>query len=190
MFSSDSAPPTALAHGSFRTLAAPMDALDSAIRTSLEAFTAAVFAQRWRGMEHEATSWFALGFLQKHCRAGAALYDPAQIVVDGSVPSPTGPGTKGHTRNLVIWPAPGGTAFDEQWEATREPLVIMEWKVYREASRAAAVSQFDVRWLCEFSATRPAFVGYSVALDLSGDQFQLNAARCTGGEAELDWLDL
>jgi hypothetical protein len=154
-----------------------MDALDDLIRDSLLEFGAFVERTQWRGREREAVSLFAFGFLSRKCEPGGPLFDPTQIGLDVAVPQLPGPDRELHVcKDLVIWPHPAGTCWDETGAATRKPLAILEWK-----ARTDRMSNYDEAWLIGFSASSPEFRGLR-SLDRSkgtGDQADC-VARETG----------
>src|SRR6266550_3801870 len=92
----------------------PMDQLDQFVRKSLEAFIGRVFATNWRGREREAISLYAFGFLQQFCGSDPVLRDPTQIGIEATV-SGIATNRKGRVnKDLVVWPAPGMTCWNEQ----------------------------------------------------------------------------
>lgn len=168
------------------------DALDSVIRSTLTAFTSAVLESGWRGREREAVSLYATGFLQPACTPGGVLRDPTQVAIEVTVPGVGALNPKGRVnKDLVLWPEPRMTAWDDEWQATREPLAILEWKVFRARMRGAPkVSAHDLEWLTAFSLARERFAGYSVTMDLAAREYRMRVARCCRGAVQLDWLSL
>lgn len=165
------------------------NALDKLVRSTITQFTAAIFDSGWHGREREAVSLYASGFLQPQCRAGALLTDPTQVAIEVAVPGVPGLNPKGRVnKDLVIWPAPRMTVWDQSWAVAHEPLAILEWKVYRLAGRPPRTSSHDVAWLTAFSRNRERFVGYAITIDLAGRGFRTRVSRCFGGHVESEWL--
>lgn len=169
----------------------PEGALDSLIRSTLTAFTDAIFASEWRGREREAVSLYAIGFLQPRCTAGGLLHDPTQVAIEVTVPGVPSLNPKGRVnKDLVVWPEPRMTVWNGAWQVVNEPLAILEWKVFRSNTRAPRVSEHDLEWLVAFSRDRARFVGYGVTVDLAERGFRTRVARCRRGAAQQDWLAL
>ena len=163
-----------------------MSAIDLPIKKSLEDFVKDIFAKSWWGKEREAVSLYAFGYLIKQCRAESVLYDPAQIGIEVRVPKPESFGAKKEVcKDIVIWPQPGMTCWDKQRKSVQEPLAVMEWKV-----NEPRVSDYDLEWLCAFSAARPSFTGYALCLNLNSPNFRLHCIRIQNSKKELDWLRL
>ena len=161
-------------------------ALDLIIRESLESLVSDVFAGVWYGREREVVSLYAFGHLQTLCRESSILHHPAQIALDGAVPQLPGPGRKRLVcKDVVIWPVPRMTCWNEDRQPVNYPIAIVQWKVNRPQ-----VSPGDVKWLCRFSAARERFVGYAVCLDLEQRRFRLSCTRVHNGAAWEDWLVL
>jgi len=176
--------------GSIRN-AMELTALDGLIRSTISEFTAAIFDSGWRGREREAVSLYAAGFLQPRCLPGALLRDPTQVAIEVAVPGVLSLNPKGRVnKDLVIWPEPRMTLWDKNWAAVNEPLAVLEWKVFRLATRPPRVSDHDVEWLTAFSGSRDRFVGYAVTIDLAGRSFRTRVARFSRGNIEAEWLVL
>ncbi|MCB9169972.1 MAG: hypothetical protein H6594_06420 [Flavobacteriales bacterium] len=84
-----------------------MEALEPILHRTLTAFGRSILDTPWYGLEREAVSWYAFGFLVKACRPGALLHDPGHLAIAGRMPA-----TRSHTKarvckDLVIWPRPG-----------------------------------------------------------------------------------
>lgn len=160
--------------------------IDDIVRESLVEFVEDVFSSSWWGKEREAVSLFSFGYLVKRCRKGSVLYDPAQIGIEVRVPKPDSFGLKREVcKDMVIWPAPGMTCWDENNKPTRQPLSVLEWKVH-----APGVSARDLEWLRAFSVRRPDFIGYALCLNLDGKDFRLRCARIQNEIQNTNWLEL
>lgn len=160
--------------------------LEDIIRTTLQTFTSHVRAVTWFGLEREMVSYYALGFLAKACEPGSALYDPGQIGVEVRVP-----GIPGHTKkprvckDLVIWEQPGMTCWNARHEPVVAPMVIMEWKDELKKDFA-----YDVEWLQHFSAGRPSFMGFTVAMRIERAAVRLRCTKVVRENVFWDWLVL
>jgi hypothetical protein len=163
-----------------------MSAIDVPIKESLENFVEDIFAKSWWGKEREAVSLYAFGYLIKQCHTASVLYDPAQIGIEVRVPKPETVGAKKEVcKDIVIWPQPGMTCWDEQRKSVLEPLAVMEWKV-----NELRVSDYDLEWLSAFSASRPGFTGYALCLNLNNPKFRLHCVRIQNNEKDPNWLRL
>ncbi len=168
-----------------------MPDLDLIIRSAAEEFVAAVFSSRWRGREREAISLFAFGHLLRRCAAGSILSHPTQIAIEACVPGVPQLNPKGRVnKDLVIWPSPSMSLWDESWHEVHVPLAVLEWKVFREATKPPSLSRYDLDWLQKFSAGRAEFIGYAVWLDLAQRIHRFTAARVQNGRVDERWLVL
>lgn len=170
--------------------------LDRIIRDSLVSFAKEALAGDWTGRrEREAVSLYAFGFLLKQVRPGGVLHDPTQIGIEIPVPQVSGIAeTNGGDRHLekpqvckdlVIWPRPAMTCWDEAGNPTVSPLAVLEWKFGTETT-----SRHDLEWLKAFSKSRPEFTGFAISANRPGASFLLRAVRVSKGEADFAWLTL
>ena len=159
-----------------------MPGLEASIRDSLLKFAAHLTKTRWCGREREAVSLFAFGFLQKH------FENPTRIAIEGAVAQLDGRGKKQVCKDLVIWPEPGMTLWDDCWRLKNDPSCIFEWKVASKQSHKPPCSNVDVEWLRAFSSTRPAFEGYAVGIDLLRRDFLISVTRVRANVVSADWL--
>ena len=166
--------------------------VDRAIAAGCHSFVEDVFSNRgWRGREHEAVSHFAFGFLQRECKAGTALSDPTQIVISGCVPGVPELNPKGRVnKDLVLWPTPGMSCWNAEWHVKNTPMAVMEWKIFRAATRPSRMSVYDLHWLQQFSHGRGDFVGYAVSLDLAARGWRLRVDRVADGRTDEKWINL
>lgn len=169
---------------------------DNIIRDSLVSFAKEALAGDWPGRrEREAVSLYAFGFLLKQVRPSGILHNPAQIGIEFPVPQVSGTaemnGRNRHRekpqvcKDLVIWPRPAMTCWDEAGNPTISPLAILEWKFGTETT-----SRNDLDWLTAFSKNRPEFTGFAISANRPGAAFLLRAVRVSQGEADFDWLTL
>ncbi len=153
-----------------------MDALDQIVSRSLKAFLHYIIRQKWFGRENEAVSLYAFGFLQHERGKGSPLTNPAQIAIEvGAADTPKGPKSQVR-KDLIIWQTPGVNRWYPM-QPRCEPLAIMEWKVRRPGMRGGFGADRDVAWLSRHCAQKPETVGYSVLLDLTGENASLQCIR-------------
>ena len=163
-----------------------LNEIDEIIGSLLSDLVADIFSIDWVGRERELVSLFALGYLSKRCKIGSFLHDPAQIGIEVAVPQLPGDGRKAQVcKDLVIWPAPGMTCWDQYRRPIHHPSVIIEWKTNR-----TRVSAKDVSWLQEYSKAKPDFLGYAVCVDSRERRFRLACDRIQCGRVQPTWLKL
>ena len=168
--------------------------LDSIIRESLVSFASVLSSAAWAGRrEREAVSLYAFGHLLKQVCPGSFLHDPAQIGIEIPVPQISEPvrsvGKNARRmkpqvcKDLVIWPQPAMTCWDQFGEPTIYPAAILEWKFGVDS-----IDNNDLKWLAEFSRSRPNFIGFAISANLPGKDFLIKVAKVSRGVADLDWL--
>jgi hypothetical protein len=161
--------------------------IDLIIRQSLKDLAEDVFASNWFGREREAVSLYAFDHLLQYCREDSVLSDPTQIAIEGAVPQIPEPNRKTLVcKDLVIWPRPGMTCWNEEREPVQYPVVMVKWQMNK-----TRVSSYDMGWLRKFSKEREDFVGYAVCLDLwpqARRRFGLSCTRVRLGQAHVEWL--
>lgn len=164
-----------------------MQGIDSIIRRSLTSFTESVFDSNWFGKEREAVSLYAFGHLLPLCRPDSVLYDPTQIGIEVRVPSPDGESYKNAEtmKDLIVWPEPEWTCWDENGQSTRVPLTLVEWKVGE-----TGISDYDVGWLQDFTSENPSCIGCALSVDLLERNFRLTCTRIEAGDPDPEWLAL
>jgi hypothetical protein len=143
---------------------AELGELDDIVRRTLTAFADGVSLDGWSGRrEREAVSLYALSYLASAVRAGSILSDVSQIGVEIPVPqlpidSPVHGGTKRPKaqvcKDIVVWPRPRMTCWDEYGRPTIFPIAIILWK------SANHPDSRDIQWLQQYSRARANFVGY------------------------------
>ena len=156
--------------------------LEAYVRESFLKFATHLTETRWRGREREAVSLFALGFLQKH------FENPTQIAIESAVAQLHGKGKEQVCKDLVIWPQPGMTVWDECWQVKNDPSCIIEWKLASKQTHRPPRTEMDADWLRSFSSTRLAFEGYAVAVDLLRRDFLLSVTRVKANKVSVGWL--
>ena len=178
-------------HGRRQLSAAQLDAI---VRETLIEFADEILDGRWAGRrEREAVSYFAFRHLVPRCTRGGFLYHPAQIAIEVAVPQLDGHTIKRLTKrptakaqvckDLIIWPTPGMTCWDEARQPTIHPASILEWKF-----GGRTLFEYDMRWLEAYSADHPSFVGYAIQIDPLRRDFTAAAARIRRGSIDEGWL--
>lgn len=173
-----------------------MKELDGIIRRSLSSFVTDLRDRSWRVQrEREAVSQYVFGHLLKEIRDGGWLSDSAQISIEYPVPQLPSEqakkisgrrGSKGQVcKDVVLWPKPRTTCWDELGNPTVAPSAILEWKFGK-----SGIYEPDAKWLEDFSVIYPGFVGYAVAVNRPGAEFLLMCMRVSGGVREPDWLHI
>ena len=161
-----------------------MEPLDALIRESLVELASFIATKRWHGREREAVSLYVLGFLISKCRPNGPLIHPTQVGVDVAVLQQPGPQRKKVVcKDVVIWPDEAGTCWDDSGQPTRHPLAILEWKARTEKS-----SDYDEKWLRDFSMNLPNFVGYAISLNPDREHTSMTVTRVKNGLATPCWL--
>ena len=167
-------------------------ALDLVLENAFSSL-ANTFQDTWNGKrEREIVSLFCFGHLIHQCKPKSFLHDPTQIGIEVPVPqiesqlSLSGL-TSAKTqvcKDIVIWPHPRMTCWDNSGLPTIAPTGVIEWKHNKKR-----VSNYDVQWLIKFSQNRPDFVGYVVCTqDKSFRDFRLSCSRILGGRVEHQWI--
>ena len=162
--------------------------LDEIVRYSLTAFTEKALHEPLTGRrERQAVSQYVLGYLLPSGTHNRVLRDPTQVGIEVPVPQVPGPDRKAPvTKDVVFWPKPGMTCWDDEGLPTVPPAAVMEWKFGPGADDA-----HDVQWLTEYSIVYPRFVGYSVVAR-PGDRGgrTLACTRVARGIPVVEWLVL
>jgi hypothetical protein len=161
-----------------------MEALDTLIRDGLLDLAAFMVEKSWYGREREAVSLYVLGFLILKCDPNGPLKSPTQIGMDVAVVQHPGQGRKKLVcKDLVIWPNAAGNCWDKDRQPTQNPLAILEWK-----TRTDNVSEYDQKWLVEFSERVPEFTGYAVALNSAARWTSMTVAHVKNGAVNPNWI--
>ena len=174
--------------------ASEMIELEFILRKSFGSFVEEVRSSAWTGRrEREAVSLFAFGHLLRQVRAGSFLHNPAQIGIEIPVPQiATLDQTNNRTvkkaqvcKDLVIWPRPGMTCWDQSGNPTVSPAAILEWKFGVES-----IDKYDLDWLTEFSIEHADFIGFAISANRPGKSFLMKVAKVYNGTADRNWLCL
>lgn len=165
-----------------------MEELSSVIKDSLESFYNDVSKNSWKGREREAVSHFVTAHINKFINKNGPLYDLAQIVIEGAVKQDPSKGKKHVNKDLLVWPNPGMTAWNDKWIAEYVPLAVLEWKVHRPRNPFKEFHPHDIAWLNWFTSEHTESFGCAVALDISGLEAALHVAYFENGKANYGWI--
>jgi hypothetical protein len=168
--------------------------IDDVVRRSLTAFCDDVLDGSWSGRrEREAVSLYSFGFLQREVREDGFLRDPTQIAIECAVPQLDGEAARAISgrsgskeqvcKDLVLWPEPRMTCWDQESRPRVAPSAILEWKFGRDG-----VSRRDVQWLSSYCDKFPDFIGYAVTANQPGRGFRLSCSRIRIGRVEPKWI--
>lgn len=124
-------------------------------------------ANEWRAKEWDTVAVFVDVFLRKHVGAGAAVHHQSQIRIESQVGTTTNLGWRGVRKDVVIWPEPYMSCWDEQWKATRVPRAVLEFKQWRSRPKSMLFDQNDSEWVAAWTIENPKSLGYVVTIDLS-----------------------
>jgi len=162
--------------------------IDTIVRQSLIEFVEDIFNSGWFGREREAISLYAFGYLLRYCNRNGFLKSAKQIGIEVAVPqlSPNAQKQKRKQlvcKDLIIWPRPAMTCWDNLGQPVNYPSAILEWKTNK-----AMISKGDVEWLTAFSQLAPDFVGYALSLDFKHRNFRLSCVRIDEKGVDYSWL--
>lgn len=169
-----------------------MEPVDEPVRSALEIFADEALDGSWNGRrEREAVSLFAFGALVEQTNTDDVLSDTRQVGLEVPVPQVTvgdeGSANKKNQvcKDVVIWPEPRMTCWDENQDPTVSPMAIVEWKFGQ-----SNISERDVNWLKAFTKEYPNCVGYAVTAKQPPSQFTLTCTRVTARQTQPKWLHL
>lgn len=167
-----------------------MNPIDDLVRSALTTFTDEALDGPWNGQrEREAVSLFAFGALVEQVDSKGILRDSRQIGLEVPVPQVTlndedSADKKNQVcKDVVIWPEPCMTCWDESQNPTIPPMAIIEWKFDR-----ASIYDGDVNWLKAFTEKYPNCVGYAVTANQLSSRFTLSCTRVSVGQTQPKWL--
>lgn len=167
-----------------------MPLLDDAVRSALETFAEDALDGSWSGQrEREAVSLFAFGALVDQVGPQGFLNDPRQIGLEVPIPQVT-VGDENSTnkkdqvcKDVIIWPEPRMTCWDERQQPTIPPVAVVEWKFNR-----ASIYGDDVDWLEAFTEQYPDCVGYAVSGNQPSSRFTLSCTRVSASGIQPKWV--
>jgi len=169
-----------------------MDSIDESVRSALNTFVDDALDGSWSGQrEREAVSLFAFGALLDHINADNSLRDARQVGLEVPVPQVIMDGEDSANKknqvckDVVIWPEPRMTCWDENQNPTNSPIAIIEWKFDR-----ASIYNGDVNWLETFVEKYPDCIGYAVTANQPSSRFSLSCTRVSARQTQPKWLHI
>lgn len=163
--------------------------LDSLIRESLTALASDSHVRTWRAKERNWVNYYAFRHLLPRCADGSPFFDPAQLSIEIAVAQPPERVKPTAPKDLVIWPTPGATCWDDTWKPCLQPLVVSEWKVHRPGKRNREVST-ERQWLSAYTIWQPSVLAFAVEVDLDCGSPRLVCSRFQGRSVEPVWLSV
>jgi hypothetical protein len=171
-----------------------MTDLDGTVHDSLSSFVENELDGSWNGRrEREAVSLYVMGHLLRRVEDSGFLNCPTQVGIEVPVPqlsedvstALTGrDGSKRQvTKDIVVWPRPRMTCWDQDGEPTVAPAAILEWKF-----AYPRIYEPDLEWLRQYSLVHSEFTGYAVTGNPPGAAFLLTCTRVAAGAVEPEWL--
>ena len=136
--------------------------IDRFIEDSLGEFSDWYVASDWLGKERDCVNMFALNFLAKAVEPSAAISELGQIRIEAPVPQPTGFTKIAAAKDLIIWNNSHDTVWDKNWNASKHPRVVLEWKFKRTGRPPLQFDNHDVEWLSGFTKQYQNTFGYLV----------------------------
>ena len=137
----------------------------------------------WRGKEHDCVNLFVHKFLFPRITPAGPIFDPTQIGIETGIPQGPGLGIRPAVRkDLVIWPKPEMTTWNDEWTAVHYPMAVIEWKARRKKSPKALIFPYDLEWITKYSRLRDDFIGCCATVDFTGSSTRLETALIEAGE--------
>lgn len=169
-----------------------MNELDNTVQSALETFAEKALDGSWSGQrEREAVSLFAFGALLTQVDPDGVLHSPSQVGLEVPIPQVT-VGNEDSTnkkdqvcKDLVIWPSPRMTCWDDDQNPTVPPVAVIEWKFDR-----ASIYDGDVNWLAAFTSRYPECTGYAVTANQPASRFRLSCTRVSADQTQQKWLHI
>ena len=138
--------------------------IDRFIDDSLQEFASWYVSSSFLGKERDCLNLYALKFLAGKVEPDAAIEHLSQIRIECAVPQPEGYTRKAATKDLVIWRGREETTWDDTWQPTNIPRLVMEWKTRRKAKAILDFDSHDMEWLISFTNENPGTFGYLVTV--------------------------
>lgn len=150
--------------------------LEEQLREAFSSFARSVIPRYAR--ERELVSTFIFAHPLPTVGPGRVLNAAHQIGIEVAVPQrrdlPNPRRDPDVCKDIVIWPSPGMTCWDEQGRAVHYPLAVLEWKSINLKDRKTTRTRkrviehaSDVDWLRWYVDAAPGATGYAVLVDLS-----------------------
>ena len=137
----------------------------------------------WRGKEHDCVNLFVHKFLFSRVTLAGPISDHTQIGIETAIPQGSGIGKKQAVRkDLVIWPRPEMTTWNNEWTAVNFPIAVIEWKARRKKSRTPAIFPYDLDWVTRYSLLREDFIGCCATVDFTEPKTRVETALVEAGK--------
>jgi hypothetical protein len=162
--------------------------IDGLVRDALEAFIEDFTHARWWGKEHDCVNRFVHGFLVAEGLASGVLAHPTQVGIEVGVAQPKGFSQPAARKDVVIWPEPWMSCWNESFEPVHKPIAVLEWKLVRTRGPLKC-HVHDRAWLGAFAEDQPEAVGYAVTLNRDrGQAERISVVRFSGHSVDENWL--
>ena len=155
--------------------------IDRFIEDALCEFSDWYVASDWLGKERDCINMFALNFLAKAVEPGAAISELGQIRIEAPVPQPAGYTKITAAKDLVIWDNSHDTVWDKQWNTSKHPRVVLEWKIKRAGKPPKKFDNHDVAWLSGFTDQYQNTFGYLIRVYDGPHGRSIDWAKVKGG---------
>ena len=155
--------------------------IDRFIEDALDEFTRWYVDSAWLGKERDCVNMFAMNFLAKAVKPGAAISELGQIRIESPVPQPKGFSKITAAKDLVIWGNSFETAWDEEWNASHYPKAVLEWKIKRSGRRPDHFHRHDISWLSGFTSDYQNTFGYLIRVYDGPQGRAVDWAKVRGG---------
>ena len=176
--------------------------IDSLIRSALESFVRDIRSDDLWRREHELVNLFVFGHLVPKSRGSGVISDLTQIGIGTAVPQLKRRWTRRKDsdvcKDVVIWPEPGMTCWDDNGKPEYFPLSVLEWKSLNRQDRGPRLPkrkreryEKDLQWLCDMSSwtmdRNLPFVGYRVFVDQTTRPIHVAVDRAFRGTPSEKW---
>ena len=164
--------------------------IDRIIRETLIEFSDHLDKRPFCGKEHDFVNRYAHGFLMERCSPRSFLKHRTQIGIEVGVAQTRGFPRPAARKDLVIWPKPWMSCWDDKFRPANHPIAVLEWKL-KVKGKELRCDRHDEAWLTAFSKWQPDFVGYAVTISRTRPAAQkLCVTRFHRGDVHHNWLTL
>ena len=116
------------------------------------------------------------------------LAHPTQVGIEVGVAQPRGFSRQAARKDVVIWPEPWMSCWNESFEPVHKPIAVLEWKLVRTRGPLKC-HVHDRAWLSAFAEDEPEAVGYAVTLHRDrGQAERISVVRFSGRSVDENWL--
>jgi hypothetical protein len=162
--------------------------IDRLVRAALQAFTEDFTQARWWGKEHDCVNRFVHGFLIPQGIESGIFTHPTQVGIEVGVAQPKRLDRPAARKDVVVWPEPWMSCWNESFEPVNQPIAVLEWKLVRRRN-SLECHKHDREWLSAFAAEHTGFVGYAVTLNRDrGQTERIAVSRFSGRSEDPMWL--